>query len=107
MEVFSPEGPPKVWLHYHAVTVLVRHSQRKRGATPRLNLRSMAPVFDPTRGCKSRTGKKSSESILASSLAGDIARCRLKRRQRYRWAGLSSFGMSRKRKRKADVFSAR
>ena len=22
MEVFSPEGPPKVWLHYHAVTVL-------------------------------------------------------------------------------------
>jgi hypothetical protein len=23
MEVFSPEGPPKVWLHYHAVTVLV------------------------------------------------------------------------------------
>src|ERR1019366_2349020 len=24
MEVFSPEGPPKVWLHYHAVTVLER-----------------------------------------------------------------------------------
>jgi hypothetical protein len=35
--------------------------------------------------------KGSSESILASSLAGDIARCRLKRRQRYRWAGLLSF----------------
>src|SRR5260370_30844439 len=28
---------------------LVRHSQRKRGATDRLNLRSMAPVLDPTR----------------------------------------------------------
>jgi len=40
---------------------------------------------------KSPTGKKSSESILASSLAGDIARYRLKRRQRYRWAGLLSF----------------
>ena len=35
--------------------------------------------------------KESSESILALSLAGDIARCRLKRRQRYRWAGLLSF----------------
>jgi len=28
---------------------LVRHSQRKRGETARLNLRSMAPVLDPTR----------------------------------------------------------
>src|SRR6267143_3452866 len=28
---------------------LVRHSQRKRGATDRLNLRSMAPVLDPTK----------------------------------------------------------
>src|SRR5437016_4792642 len=27
---------------------LVRHSQRKRGAMDRLNLRSMAPVLDPT-----------------------------------------------------------
>jgi hypothetical protein len=35
--------------------------------------------------------KGSSESILALSLAGVIARCRLKRRQRYRWAGLLSF----------------
>src|SRR5260370_16904809 len=35
--------------------------------------------------------KGSSESILASSLAGDTARYRLKRRQRYRWAGLLSF----------------
>ena len=34
--------------------------------------------------------KGSSESILTSSLAGDIARCLLKRRQRHRWAGLSS-----------------
>src|ERR1700686_1116444 len=31
--------------------------------------------------------KGSSESILTSSLAGDIARCLLKRRQRHRWAG--------------------
>ena len=43
------------------------------------------------RGRKSPTGKENSESILALSLAGDIARCRLKRRQRYRWAGLLSF----------------
>jgi RNA-directed DNA polymerase len=35
--------------------------------------------------------KGDSESILASSLAGDIARYRLKRRQRYWWAGLLSF----------------
>src|ERR1700681_3859546 len=43
------------------------------------------------RGCKSPTGKESSESILTSSLAGGIVRCRSKRRQRYRWAGLLSF----------------
>jgi hypothetical protein len=35
--------------------------------------------------------KGNSESILASSLAGEIARFRLKRRERYRWAGLLSF----------------
>jgi hypothetical protein len=29
---------------------LVRHSQRKRGATDRSNLRSQAPFLDPTRG---------------------------------------------------------
>jgi hypothetical protein len=29
--------------------LLVRHSQRKRGATDRQNLRSLAPVLDPTR----------------------------------------------------------
>ena len=23
MEIHSPKGPPEVWLHYHAVTVLV------------------------------------------------------------------------------------
>jgi hypothetical protein len=44
-----------------------------------------APLSYPT------TGKESSESILASSLAGGIARCWLKRRQRYWWAGLLSF----------------
>ena len=43
------------------------------------------------RGCKSPTGKENSESILASSLAGYIARCEPKRRQRYQWAGLLSF----------------
>src|SRR6266436_609020 len=36
-------------------------------------------------------GKGSSESILTSSLAGDTARCRLKRRQRHWRAGLLSF----------------
>jgi hypothetical protein len=35
--------------------------------------------------------KGDSDSILALSLAGDIARCRLKRRQGYRWAGRLSF----------------
>src|SRR6476661_3126627 len=35
--------------------------------------------------------KGDSDSILALSLAGDIARCCLKRRQGYRWAGLLSF----------------
>src|ERR1019366_5936193 len=34
--------------------------------------------------------KGSSDSILSSSLAGNIARCFLKRRQRHRWAGLLS-----------------
>src|SRR5215472_18317825 len=43
------------------------------------------------RGRKSPTGKENSESILTSSLAGDIVRCRLKRRQRYWWAGLLNF----------------
>jgi hypothetical protein len=44
-----------------------------------------APLPYPT------TGKENSDSILASSLAGGTARCLLKRRQRYRWAGLLSF----------------
>jgi hypothetical protein len=38
--------------------------------------------------------KGSSESILTSSLAGDIARCHLKRRQRHWWAGRLSFEKS-------------
>jgi len=42
-------------------------------------------------GMKESYKKGESESILASSLAADAARCRLKRRQRYRWAGLLSF----------------
>src|SRR3954447_8203680 len=43
------------------------------------------------RELKSPTGKENSESILASSLAGVIARWRSKRRQRYQWAGRLSF----------------
>jgi hypothetical protein len=42
-------------------------------------------------GMKEPYRKGDSDSILASSLAGEIARSRLKRRQRYRWAGLLSF----------------
>jgi hypothetical protein len=38
--------------------------------------------------------KGNSESILASSLAWDIVRCLVKRRQRYQWAGLLSFEKS-------------
>src|SRR5664279_694198 len=45
-------------------------------------------------GVKVPYRKGSSESILASSLAGGIARCRLKRRQGDRWARLSSFEKS-------------
>src|SRR5437016_2848928 len=52
--------------------------------------RARIELLDTT-GCKSPTGKERSESILASSLAGGIARCRLKRRQRYQWAGRLSF----------------
>ena len=35
---------------------LVRHSQRKRGATDRLHLRSTAPALDPTVGEKLDAG---------------------------------------------------
>jgi hypothetical protein len=42
-------------------------------------------------GMKESYKEGDSDSILALSLAGDIARCRLKRRQGYRWAGLLSF----------------
>ena len=41
-------------------------------------------------GMKEPYGKGESDSILTSSLARDIARCSVKRRQRYRWAGLLS-----------------
>src|ERR1700680_5121134 len=47
-------------------------------------------------GMKESYRKGASDSILALSLAGGIARCRLKRRQGYRWAGRLSFRMSRK-----------
>jgi hypothetical protein len=42
-------------------------------------------------GMKESYKKGDSDSILALSLAGGITRCRLKRRQGYRWAGLLSF----------------
>ena len=42
-------------------------------------------------GMKESYKKGASDSILALSLAGGIARGRLKRRQGYRWAGLLSF----------------
>ena len=42
-------------------------------------------------GMKESYKKGASESILAPSLAANIARCPLKRRQGYRWAGRLSF----------------
>ena len=36
--------------------LLMRHSQRKRGATARLNLPSKAPFFDPTRPSEPSAG---------------------------------------------------
>ncbi len=42
-------------------------------------------------GMKDPYMKGGSDSIVASSLVGVIARWRLKRRQRYQWAGLLSF----------------
>jgi hypothetical protein len=42
---------------------LLRHSQRKRGATDRLNLRSPAPVLDPTRAVKFKDGFQSESKI--------------------------------------------
>src|SRR4029077_1806795 len=42
-------------------------------------------------GMKESYKKGASDSILALSLAGGIVRCRLKRRQGYRWAGRLSF----------------
>jgi hypothetical protein len=42
-------------------------------------------------GMKEPYRKGDSESILASSLADEVARPRLKRRRGYRWAGLLSF----------------
>ena len=43
------------------------------------------------KGMKESYKKGDSDSILALSPAGDIARCHSKRRQGYRWAGLLSF----------------
>jgi len=66
---------------------LLKFKKRETGIEPATSSLG-APGSKPAccRGWKSPTGKENSESILASSLAVDIARCRLKRRQRYRWA---------------------
>jgi hypothetical protein len=45
-----------------------------------------APILDPTRECKSLTGKET-RTILTSSFAGNAARYSSKRRQRHRQAG--------------------
>jgi hypothetical protein len=42
-------------------------------------------------GMKESYKKGDGDSLLALSLAGGIARWRLKRRQGYRWAGLLNF----------------
>ncbi len=47
---------------------LVRNSQRKRGATDRLNLRRLAPVLDPTDDYRRLTGQYSGEG-LSSDMA--------------------------------------
>jgi hypothetical protein len=56
-------------------------------------------------GDESPTGKESSESILASSLAGEIARSRLKRRQGIGGVGYGAPACPEKERQKADVFS--
>jgi hypothetical protein len=53
------------------------HSATERAGLETLRLNAGAPQLYPD-----PTGKENSESILASSLAGGIARCSLKRRQR-------------------------
>jgi hypothetical protein len=47
---------------------LVRHSQRKRGATDRSNLRSQAPFLDPTRSNKNKEGAAESVVLLCRVL---------------------------------------
>ncbi len=42
-------------------------------------------------GMKEPYRKENSDSILASSLAREIARCLVKRKPKYQWAGLVSF----------------
>lgn len=50
-----------------------------------------APDGQHVVGMKVRYGRGDSESILASSVAGETARFRLKHRHRYWWTGLLSF----------------
>src|SRR5215469_1241191 len=46
----------------------VRHSQRKRGATDRSNLRSQTPFLDPTRSNKNKEGAAESVVLLCRVL---------------------------------------
>ena len=43
-----PDGFEEAGTGNQLTVWIMRHSQRKRGATAMLNLRSMAPVLDPT-----------------------------------------------------------
>ena len=49
---------------------LVRHSQRKRGATDRPSLRGMAPVLDPT-----KDGRKKRRRTWGLTMSLDTPRC--------------------------------
>ena len=50
---------------------LVRHSQRKRRATARPNLRSMAPVLDPT-SSSPRTGIRLDAQLVVDGLHNSL-----------------------------------
>jgi hypothetical protein len=54
---------------------LVRHSQRKRGATDRLNLRGPAPVLDPTEGGRKKRRRKGrlAMSLTTPELFSEVA----------------------------------
>src|SRR5215467_9036695 len=51
---------------------LVRHSQRKRGATDRLNLRGTAPVLDPTVSEPSRLEENTCLNTTYTRITGHL-----------------------------------